>query len=49
MTRINALSKHYAAVIDGVLYDTHDYDTHDCAREGMRCVYGYWIRGGAHA
>ena len=31
------LSKHCAAVIDGVLFDTHD-----CSRDGMRCVYGYW-------
>jgi hypothetical protein len=31
------LSKHYAAVIDGVLHDTSD-----CSREGTRCVYGYW-------
>jgi hypothetical protein len=33
------LSKHYAAVIDGVLHDTHD-----CSRDGTRCVYGYWQR-----
>lgn len=32
-----ALSKHYAAVIDGVVHDTHDP-----ARDGSRCVYGYW-------
>lgn len=31
------LSKHVAAVIDGVLHDTYD-----CSREGTRCVYGYW-------
>jgi hypothetical protein len=31
------LSRHYAAVIDGVLHDTHD-----CSRDGTRCVYGYW-------
>lgn len=31
------LSKHSAAVIDGVLYDTYD-----CSREGTRCVYGYY-------
>jgi len=31
------LSRHYAAVIDSVLLDTHD-----CARGGTRCVYGYW-------
>jgi hypothetical protein len=31
------LSKHVAAVIDGVLRDTHD-----SSRDGTRCVYGYW-------
>ncbi len=31
------LSKHIAAVIDGVLHDNHD-----CTRNGTRCVYGYW-------
>jgi len=25
-------------VIDGVLHDTHD-----CSRDGTRCVYGYWL------
>jgi hypothetical protein len=34
---VTTLSKHYAAVIDGVLHDTYD-----CSREGTRCVYGYW-------
>ncbi len=34
---IVSLSKHYAAVIDGVLHDTYD-----CSREGRRCVYGIW-------
>lgn len=34
---IVSLSKHYAAVIDRVLHDTHD-----CSRAGTRCVYGYW-------
>lgn len=33
------LSKHVACVKDGVLYDTHD-----CSRNGTRCVYGYWIK-----
>jgi hypothetical protein len=33
------LSRHVAAVIDGVLYDIHD-----CSREGTQCVYGYWRR-----
>lgn len=31
------LSKHYAAVVDGQVRDTHD----PC-RNGTRCVYGYW-------
>lgn len=31
------LSRHYAAVIDGVLHDDHD-----SSRNGTRCVYGYW-------
>ena len=35
---IVSLSKHYAAVIDGVVYDTRDP-----SREGTRCVYGYWL------
>ena len=33
-----SLSKHYAAVIDGVVLDNHDP-----RREGTRCVYGYWL------
>lgn len=32
-----ALSGHCAAVVNGVLHDTHN-----CSREGTRCVYGYW-------
>lgn len=32
-----SLSRHYAAVIDRVLFDNHD-----CSRDGTRCVYGYW-------
>jgi hypothetical protein len=32
-----SVSKHLTAMIDGVLYDTHD-----CSRRGKRCVYGYW-------
>lgn len=32
-----AVSKHYTAVIDGVIRDTHDP-----SRGGTRCVYGYW-------
>ncbi len=34
-----SLSKHNAAVIDGVLHDIYD-----CSREGTRCVYGYFIK-----
>lgn len=37
---IASLSKHLAAVIDGVLHDTYD-----CSRNGNRCVYGYWEKG----
>jgi hypothetical protein len=33
------ISKHVCAVIDGVLHDTHD-----CSREGKRCVYGYYSK-----
>jgi hypothetical protein len=31
------VSRHLTAVIDGVLYDTHN-----CSRAGSRCVYGYF-------
>lgn len=34
---ILSLSKHYCAVIDGVIHDNHDP-----SRNGTRCVYGYW-------
>lgn len=34
-----SLSKHCAAVIDGVLHDTYD-----CSRDETRCVYGYFIK-----
>jgi hypothetical protein len=33
------VSKHYTAVIDGVIHDTHDP-----SRDGTRCVYGYWVK-----
>jgi hypothetical protein len=33
------VSRHLTAVIDGVLYDTHN-----CSRDGARCVYGYFLR-----
>jgi hypothetical protein len=32
------LSRHFSAVIDGVLHDTYDG-----SRGGTRCVYGYWV------
>ena len=35
---IVSVSKHYAAVVDGVIHDTHD-----CSRNETRCVYGYYI------
>lgn len=31
------VSRHWCAVIDGVIHDTHDP-----SRGGTRCVYGYW-------
>lgn len=33
------VSQHVTAVIDGLIYDTHDP-----ARDGMRCVYGYYMK-----
>ena len=33
------VSKHLVAVIDGVINDTHD-----CSRNGTRCVYGYFTK-----
>lgn len=36
------VSKHCVAVIDGVVQDTHD-----CTRNGKRCVYGYWRKAEA--
>lgn len=32
-----SVSKHFTAVIDGVIHDTHDP-----SRDGTRCVYGYY-------
>ena len=32
-----SVSKHFTAVINGVIQDTHD-----CSRDGTRCVYGYY-------
>tara|TARA_S200002703_G_scaffold82470_1_gene71084 strand:- start:2638 stop:3117 length:480 start_codon:yes stop_codon:yes gene_type:complete len=34
---ICVVSKHYCAVVDGVINDTYDP-----SRDGTRCVYGYW-------
>lgn len=31
------VSRHLVAVLDGMIHDTHD-----CSRDGTRCVYGYW-------
>jgi hypothetical protein len=33
------VSRHYTAVVDGVVQDNHNPD-----RNGTRCVYGYWRR-----
>ena len=56
-----ALSKHYTAVIDGVIHDTFDptratlYPDEQgragggFGRMGHRCVYGYWRAAGATA
>ena len=33
------VARHYATVIDGVLYDTWDSQM-----DGNRCVYGYWYK-----
>lgn len=33
-------SRHYTAILDGIVHDTHDP-----TREGTRCVYGYWKGG----
>lgn len=38
-TIIVRLSKHVAAVVNGILYDTHD-----CTRGGNRAVYGYFYK-----
>ncbi len=36
---IVVLSKHFAAVVDGVLHDIYD-----CSRNETRCVYGYYSK-----
>jgi hypothetical protein len=41
---IVSVSKHYTALVDGVIHDTHDP-----SRSGTRCVYGYWTTSEAKA
>jgi hypothetical protein len=36
---IVAVSRHYTAMIDGVIHDLYDP-----SREETRCVYGYWMK-----
>ena len=36
---IARVTRHYVAIIDGVINDTYD-----CSRDETRCVYGYWIK-----
>lgn len=36
---IARLSRHMAAIVDGVIHDTHDP-----SRSGTRCVYGYFVK-----
>ena len=38
-TLLVSCSKHVTVVKSGVLHDTHD-----CSRNGTRCVYGYWTK-----
>lgn len=38
-TIIVSLSRHWCAVVDGVIQDTYDP-----SRDGTRCVYGYWSK-----
>jgi hypothetical protein len=38
-TIICRLSRHLCSVINGIIQDTHD-----CSRDGTRCVYGYWYK-----
>ena len=40
-TLIVSVSKHLTCVKDGVIYDTFDP-----SRDGMRCVYGYYVKEG---
>lgn len=36
---IVSVSRHLVAVLDGVIHDNHD-----SARDGTRCVYGYFVK-----
>lgn len=38
-TLIVQVSSHLVCIKDGVIHDTHD-----CSRDGNRCVYGYWSK-----
>ena len=38
-TLLVSCSKHITVVKEGILHDTHD-----CSRNGTRCVYGYWTK-----
>lgn len=47
-----SVSKHYTAMVDGVIYDTHDprrgsaigyKDGVKYVKKETRCVYGYWL------
>ena len=38
-TLLISCSKHITVVKEGILHDTHD-----CSRNGTRCVYGYWTK-----
>ena len=38
-TLLVSCSKHITVVKDGIMHDTHD-----CSRNGTRCVYGYWTK-----
>lgn len=38
-TLIVQVSHHLTCIKDKVIYDTHD-----CSRDGTRCVYGYWSK-----
>ena len=37
------VSKHFVAVVDGIMHDIHDP-----SRAGTRCVYGYWDFSNLH-